>query len=804
MKFTLAWLKDYLDTEINLHQLAETLTSIGLEVEDIDTAAQLKPFIIAEILEAAPHPQADKLQILKVAIGEESPLQIVCGAKNARQGLKSVLAPIGTYIPALDFKIGKSKIRNVESYGMMCSAAELGLPDVLDGIIELPKDAPVGKSFSEYTGLDDPVIDVAVTPNRGDWSSVYGIARDLAAKGAGNLKPLTTPSMRLENAPLYEIELADEASRVCLAFSYRSISNVENTSSPLWMQQRLSAIGLHPISALVDITNYLTFAVGRPLHVFDADKIEGKIVIRPAKEGEIFHALNGKEYTLSPEHIVLADKKGVLSLAGIMGGERAACTQQTQNILVESALWDAKNIAQTGRQLNIISDARYRFERGLDPSLVQTGLDLACEMMLKHCGGQASLATHLCIYKQEVKKLSFSLSQIQRFSSLNIAPLEVRNILNKLGFHIVEDKAETLTLIIPSWRHDITQQVDIVEEIIRIYGIEKITPRPLLPLTNPVTPKILPPLLRFRKVKTALAARGLCEVCNFSFISQEKAEHFGGGSPSLQITNPLTSELTTLRPSLLPQLFEAAQKNAAHARTDCGFFEVSHIYLDTSAEGQKNTVAGLRSGSEKLQGSGRFWRESFAMVDVFDSKEDAFCVLESCGLNIDKIQVEQGGAPAWFHPTRSGTLKLGSKIVLGYFGEFHPKTLNFMKVKGKICGFEIFLDALPETKNKTKTKPALPPRVLQPIKRDFAFLLDKFVPAHTIIQAAMQADHKLITEVTIFDIFEDKSLGEMKKSLAIEVTLQPLENSLTDAEIDQLSNKIIKNILQTTGGALRS
>lgn len=807
MKFTLSWLKDHLETEASLDEICERLTAIGLEVEDVDDKAAYKPFVIAKVLTAEKHPEADRLKVLTVDAGDGKPVQIVCGAPNARAGLVGALARPGTYVPGIDVTLSVGKIRGVESHGMMCSEKELNISDNHDGIIDLPEDAPVGTSFASYAGLDDPVIEINLTPNRPDCTSIYGIARDLAASGLGKLKAPKAPSFPVDGDTPHEVKIVLDDERLCPGFAYRLVRGVKNGPSPKWMQQRLIAIGLRPISALVDVTNYMTFDQGRPMHVFDADKVKGALVVRRAREGEEILALDTRTYKLNPANVIIADDNGPESIGGIMGGEHSGCDENTVNVLIESALWDPINIAKSGRAHGIITDARYRFERGVDPEYMIPGLERTTELVLEMCGGTAA-ASRVVGYKGHQKKIvSFPYSEVKRLTGLTVSNAEARSILTGLGFE-VEGDGEVVQVAVPSWRPDVDGKADLVEEVMRVHGVDKIKPEPLAP-NGSVNGRILTTLqIRTRAAKRALAARGMLEAVTWSFISEDQAKLFGGGSAALKLANPIASDMSDMRPSLLPGLLSAAQRNADRGFGDVAIFEVSGTYENDRPEGQRRVAGGIRRGTASMSGSGRMWSNQAKgggkPVDVFDAKADALAVLEACGLPMSNVQIEAGG-PAWYHPGRSGTIKAGPKVILGYFGEFHPKTLEALDVSGALCGFEVFVDAMPEPKKKaTRTKPALDLSPFQMVKRDFAFVVEKGVEAANLIKAAGSADRKLISGVNVFDIFEGASVGEGKKSVAIEVLIQPVDKTLTDEDFDALTKKIVANVEKTTGGMLRA
>lgn len=808
MKFTLSWLKEHLETDASLEQICERLTSIGLEVEDVDDKAAFRPFVVARVVSAVQHPNADKLRVLMVDTGAGAPVQVVCGAPNAREGLVGAFAAPGTYVPGIDVTLSVGNIRGVESRGMMCSERELEMSDNHDGIIDLPADAPVGASFASYVGLDDPVIEINLTPNRPDCTSVHGIARDLAASGLGTLKTQESPSFAIdgETPVKVKLQLGDD-SHLCPGFALRLVRGVKNGPSPRWMQQRLLAIGLRPINALVDITNYMTFDQGRPMHVFDAAKVKGDLIVRRAREGETILALDQREYTLSPSNVVIADDNGLESIGGVMGGEHSGCDDNTTDVLIESALWDPMNIARTGRALGIITDARYRFERGVDPEYMVPGLERTTELVLGLCGGRAARADVVGYGGYEPKIVDFPVSEVTRLTGLEVSSEESAAILAKLGFGVSGSGAR-LSVSVPSWRPDVDGKADLVEEVMRIHGVDNIHAVPL-PSHASVNEKILTTLqIRSRLAKRALAARGMMEAVTWSFIPKAQAELFGGGAPALALSNPIAADMSDMRPSLLPGLLTAAQRNADKGHGDLAIFEVSGTYENDRPEGQRRVAGGIRRGTAGLLGSGRLWSNAAKgggkPVDVFDAKADALAVIEACGLPMGNVQIEPGG-PAWYHPGRSGTIKMGPKVVLGTFGEFHPKTLAALDVSGALAGFEIYVDAMPEPKKKaTRTKPALELSPFQAVRRDFAFVVDKAVEAAAIVRAATGADRKLVTAVNVFDVFEGASVGEGKKSVAIEVVIQPTDKTLTDEDFEALTGKIVANVAKTTGGVLRA
>lgn len=807
MKFTFSWLKDHLETEAPLNEIVDRLTSIGLEVEHVDDRSSLKALVIAKVVRAQRHPDADKLQILDVDTGDGKPIKVVCGAPNARTNLIGVFAPAGSYIPGLNTTLSVGKIRGIESFGMMCSESELELSNNHDGIIELDEDAPIGGSFANYAGLNDPVIDVSITPNRPDCTGVRGIARDLAAANVGTLKPLKFTSFKEVGEPNVSVNIDQSATDFCLGYAWRTISSLHNGAAPLWMQRRLLAVGLRPINALVDVTNYLTFDLGRPLHVFDSNKVKGNLVVRAAQQGETIHALNGKDYQLSVDNHVIADDNGAESIAGIMGGETTGCESTTSEILLESALWEPRMIARTGRMLAITSDARYRFERGVDPGFMKDGLEYATAMIAEFCGGTVSKAKVIGFKAPKAKILLFRLNEIKRLSSLELNKAEIIKIFERLGFVVKaassDEKIDQLEVVVPSWRPDIEGSADLVEEVIRIYGVDKIEAQPL-ENQNSVHGKILTLMqTRTRAVKRALATRGMSEVVLWSFISHKYASAFNGGGESLQLANPIAADMSDMRPSLLPGLIAAAQRNADRGFGNVALFEVSDCYGDDTPIGQHRVAAGIRRGTAKLTGSGRFWTGNSSDVNVFDAKADALTVLQACGVDTSKVQIEPS-TPVWYHPGRSGAIKLGPQVLLGYFGEFHPDCLETLDVTGPLCGFEIFMDNVPEPKAKaTKTRPPLLLSPYQAVKRDFAFVVDKNVDGALVMRAAMTADKKNVQSVQIFDVFESDQIGENKKSVALEVSIQPSDRTLTDDELETIGQKIISNVMKLTGGSLR-
>ncbi|MEP1573783.1 phenylalanine--tRNA ligase subunit beta [Roseibium album] len=804
MKFTLSWLKEHLDTDASLEEIVERLTMIGLEVEEVTNRAdRLKPFKIAKVLEAEQHPNADRLRVLKVDTGQGEPVQIVCGAPNARAGLVGVLGKPGDHIPGLDITLSVGKIRDVESFGMMCSERELELSDEHDGIIDLPEDAPVGVNFAKWAGLDEPVIEIGLTPNRPDCTGVYGIARDLAAAGLGKLKERSHEQIRGNYPCPVSVSLDFGDTRpMCKAFGLRMVKGIKNGPSPKWLQDRLTAIGLRPINILVDITNYLTFDQGRPLHVFDADKVHGNLVVRRGRAGEGIDGLNGKSYELDDTVCVIADDNGIESLGGILGGEPSGCTEDTVNVLIESALWEEDDIAATGRKLGVNTDARYRFERGVDPDYMMPGLEYATRLVLDLCGGEPSETTQAGRVPDSSNIIDFPYSEIRRLSGVEVSQAEANLTLKSLGFWI-SGSGDTVKVAAPSWRPDIEGKADLVEEVVRILGLDRVPLTPL-PRTGTVGQKVLTTgQIRRNRTRRALATRGFNEAVTWSFISKPQAELFGGGNAALELANPISPEMSDMRPSLLPGLLSAAQRNADRGFGDVALFEVGQVFQDDTPEGQKMVAAGVRRGTAKLQGASRHWSGSSTGVDVYDAKADAEAALATIGAPVEKLQVHTD-APGTFHPGRSGCLKLGPKNALAVFGEIHPRTLADLDLEGPLVAFEIYLDALPQPKTKGgRSKGALNASHLMPVRRDFAFLVGKDVKAEVLLKAARGAEKTLIADVTLFDIYVGQGVPDDQKSVAIDVLLQPRQKTLTDEEIDAVAKKIIANVEKATGGTLR-
>ena len=782
MKFSLSWLKAHLDTDACATEIAEKLTSIGLEIEGMENPADaLRPFRVAKVLEAGPHPNADKLQLLKVADGAAEPWQVVCGAPNARAGMIGVFGPPGTYIPGSDFTLKPAKIRDVESFGMMCSYRELELGDDHDGIIELPKSAAseVGTSYADYAKLDDPVFDVSITPNRQDCVGVRGIARDLAAAGLGTLKPLDIATIARNGAGP---DVRTEDPEGCPAFYGCTVKGVSNGASPDWMQARLKSAGQKPINTLVDITNYVMLEHGRPLHVYDVGKLNGGLVARKAKPGETVLALNDNEYTLDESMTVIADDNGAHDIGGIMGGANTGSDQATTEVLIECAYFTPENIAKTGQKLMLTSDARQRFERGVDPAFLDDGLELATALVLELCGGTASAVTRAGSPPTEQRRIAYNPAQCLALGGLDVAPDRQKAILKALGFTIADD----WTITIPTWRRDVQGWQDIVEEIVRIEGLDSIPSTPLPRKPGVAKPTASPEQLAERKARRAAAARGLNELVNWSFISEKEAAPFGGGTWAL--ANPISEDLKVMRPSLLPGLIAAAKRNSARGAASIRLFEVGRRYLESS----EHPTIGLVLTGEK---SARSWQGGAASrFDAYDAKAEVLAILEAAGVPVDKLMdfgFDDSGHSNAYHPGQSGTLRLGPKKILAAYGALHPSVTKALGLKGAAVGAEIFLDAIPLKKKAGHMRDAFAPPALQAVTRDFAFIVDADLPAGDLVRAVKGADKKLITDARIFDLFEGPSVGEGKKSLAVEVTLQPMDATLTEDDLKALSDKVV-------------
>jgi phenylalanyl-tRNA synthetase beta chain len=804
MKFTLSWLHDHFATDAGLDDILYALTDLGLEVEGVvNPGDTLGAFRICRVIEAQQHPNADRLRLCRVATypgGPGSPMeevQVVCGAPNARTGLVGVFAPVGTHVPGTGVDLKPGVIRGVESNGMLCSERELMLSDSHDGIIELPDDAPLGARFIDYRGLNDPMIHIKVTPNRPDALGVRGIARDLAARGLGTLKPLNVAIVKGGFPSPIGVQIsADLKAKGCPLFAGRVIRGVKNGASPAWLADRLKAIGLRPISLLVDITNFFTFALNRPLHVFDAAKVTGDLHVHAAMGGETLLALDGKTYPVASGMMLISDDNGPESLAGIMGGEASGCTDATTDVFLESAYWDPITIAATGRALKINSDARYRFERGVDPAFTLPGLEAATQMILDLCGGEASDLVMDGAVPDTTRAYRLDTARVVSLVGMEIAPAEQRRSLEALGFTLTGDMATP-----PSWRPDVLGEADLVEEIARIASLSKLVGKPLPRANTGVSKPILTPAqVRERLARRTLAALGYNECVTYSFIDAADAALFGGGDDAVRVDNPISSEMSHLRPDLLPGLLRAAARNQARGFADLALMEVGPVFTGGEPGEQHLQATGLLIGAA----AARDPHGSRRMVDVYDAKADVEAVLAAIGAPA-RVQITRKAA-AWWHPGRSGVIGLGPNQLASY-GAVHPRILAALDIKGPAVAFTILIGNVPLPKVKTPTKPALAISDLQAVERDFAFVVDAGVEALTLVNAAIGADKVLIADVRVFDQFVGEKaaaqMGAGKKSLAIAVRLQPVAQTLTEAEIEAVSARIIDKVTKATGGALR-
>lgn len=793
MKFTLSWLKQHLETNSDIETILKKLTNIGLEVESsYNPSEALNGFIAAKIISTKPHPDADRLQLCLIDTGTEE-IEIVCGAKNAKEGLTTIYAPVGSTIPASGMKLKKAKIRGIESSGMLCSEKELNLGDDSEGITELSDQISPGTSISKALDINDTYVEIAITPNRPDCLGIRGIARDLAAAGLGELikEKQIKISASKENLPVF-ID-AENNFEGCTIFAGRLIKNITNNKSPDWLVKRLESIGIKSINCLVDITNFINFDRGRPLHVYDANKINNKIGARDAKVGEKILALDGKDYELKPGMCVIADNEKVLGIGGIMGGNESGSTIETNDVFIESAYFDPIKTALSGRALNIISDSRYRFERGVDPEYVIEGLNLATQMILDLCGGEAGEISLVDNLKFQPKKIKFDPKLVKKLTGIEIPNDKIVKILESLGFDI----SNSWNVVVPSWRPDIYGEADLVEEIVRIFGLDNIESEPLLNLDQPTKPILTKKQKQIKMIKRSIASKGLMETISYSFINNKESLNFGGGSSSLKIVNPISDELSEMRPTPLASLVSIADENFKKGYTDIGIFEVGPGFLGVEQDEQITIASGLRIGTHRSEGSGKDW-QGFQKVSVFDAKEDVISVLELLNLNLESHKVERT-APDHYHPGRSGQIVTGGGDILASFGELHPKIIKTKDFKVAVA-FEIYIDSINKQKIKSNLKIAPEISNLQPLKRDFSFVVSSDTEAQTIINTAKQSDKSFIKDVKIFDQF----LGENEKSIAIEVIIQPKEVTLTDEQIESISKKIIKSVEDKTKGKLRS
>jgi phenylalanyl-tRNA synthetase beta chain len=830
MKFTLSWLKSHLDTRVPLDEIVIALTDLGLEVEEVEDPAQsLGAFTICRVIEASKHPNADKLRLCRVETwpnGPEQPseeVQVVCGAPNARTGLVGVFAAPGQHIPGTGVDLKPGVIRGVESNGMLCSERELMISDDHQGIIDLPDDAPMGVRYIDYAGLNDPVIDIAITPNRPDTLGIAGIARDLAARGLGRLiTPEVEPVPGSFESPIRVRLEEDVADKACPLFVGRYFRGVKNGPSPKWLQKQLRAIGLRPISALVDITNFLTFDRGRPLHVFDADKVSGDIHVRLSRPGETLEALDDKAYEFDDAMTLICDDAGPEAIGGVMGGLHSGCTGETVNVFVEAAYFDPVRTAATGRKLRVNSDARYRFERGVDPEFTPVGMELASQMILDFCGGEASEVVIAGAIPDTARSYALHPDRVVSLVGMEISREEQIRILTALGFG-VDDPIEALAaaaalamgaapvmtedaLLVspPPWRPDVQGEADLVEEIARVASLSKLVARPLPRTHTGVSAATLTPMQRRESVvRRQLAGLGLNEVVSYSFVSEVEAAQFGGGQAAMKLENPISTEMSDMRPSLLPGLLAAAARNQARGFADLGLFEIGPAFHGGAPGEQSLHASAVRIGAT----APRDWAATRRAVDLYDVKADAEAVLAAMGAPTGKLMVVRE-APDWFHPGRSAALKLGPKNTLAVFGELHPKVLSAMDVKGPVVAVTLFLENLPLRKAKSVARPALMVSDFQAVERDFAFVVEERVEAEAVLRAARAAEKTLIERAVVFDVFQGaraaEQFGEGKKSVAISIRLQPAAGTLTEAEIEAVAGRVIAAVTKATGGSLRT
>jgi phenylalanyl-tRNA synthetase beta chain len=820
MKFTLSWLKTHLETDATLVQITDTLTRVGLELESVqDRGATLAPFRIVHVLETVQHPNADRLRVCTIDTGSET-VRAVCGAPNARSGMKGVFAPPGAFIPGTGITLQVGEIRGVRSAGMLLSEREMGIGEDQSGIVELPEDAPVGAPYVQWAGLDDPVIDISVTPNRGDCFSVRGVARDLAAGGIGALtrwQPArVTPAFR--GGPRWHIDWPD----ACPLILGRTIRKLRNGPSPKWLQDRLTSIGLRPINTLVDITNFFTIDIGRPLHVFDVAKLTGDVLTLRRGRGETLRALNGRDYTVTDEDCAIADAAGVQSLAGLIGGEATGCDETTTSVFIECALFDPIRIALSGRRHQIVSDARQRFERGIDPALMPDAIEAATAMVLELCGGEPADVTQAGKVPTWQRCATLRFERLAGLGGSDIAPDEAVSSLERLGFTVRNRDAEQVTVAVPSWRNDVAAQIvlvqaetlepsvaakaaagcaeiepecDLVEEVLRLRGLDAVPPVSL-PRTAPVPAATLTVRqARAELVRRTLAARGLAECVTFSFMASDEAALFGDVPNALRLTNPIAADLDQLRPTPIATLALAANRNCSRGHPDLGLFEIGPEFALDAFECQRWIAAGLRTGVTP-----RNWLVPARPVDVMDAKADLWAAIGALGVPPEGLVMTQD-APRFYHPGRSALVRRGPKTVLGSFGELHPRVLTTLDLAGPVVAFQLNLDAIGEPRPRRRAAPELPP--FQSSRRDFAFLVDEAVAADTLLRAARSADRALIAGVSVFDVYQGDHLPPGKKSIAIEVLFQPRDHTLTEVEIEAATSQVIAAVTKATGATLR-
>ena len=816
MKFSLSWLRTHLDTTATLDTITDRLTAIGLELEGVtDPGAALAPFRVAHVLEAVQHPNADRLRACQVDAGD-GPVSVVCGAPNARTGMKAVFAPPGAFIPGSGITLKVGEIRGVQSAGMLVSFREMGLGEDHEGIVELPEDAPVGTPYAAYAGLDDPVIEIGVTPNRGDALSVRGVARDLAAAGLGTLRPFAPA--RVAGTGPSAIGWAIETD-ACPWVLGRTISGIRNGPSPAWLQQRLVSIGLRPINALVDVTNFFTFDHGRPLHVFDADRVQGGVLTFRPGAGETFRALNGRDYTADSTDCVIADSAGVQSLAGVIGGEATGCTEATKSVFIECALFDPVRVALSGRRHQIVSDARQRFERGIDPALLPTALDAATHLILELCGGEASAVAEAGAEPAWQRDATMRFERLRTLGGVDVPPDMAVTALEGLGFVVRTRTAEQVTVAVPSWRNDVAAPIvldqaaslppdrariaaegcatmepeaDLVEEVLRLHGLDHVPPVSM-PQDAPIPGQTLTARqVRLALARRTLAAAGAIECVSFSFMDHAQAALFGDAPDALRLLNPIASDLDQLRPTPVATLALAAQRNAARGTPDALLFEAGPAF---AADGQQTVLAGLLAGHTP-----RHPTAPARAMDAMDAKAMVLEVLAALGLPMESLSVT-ADAPGFYHPGRSGQVRQGPKTVLATFGALHPRVLQKLDIAGPAAAFEVFLDRIPEPKRRKKAAPDL--SSLQPVRRDFAFVVPAATPVDAVLRAARGADRALISGVSVFDVYEGEHVTAGQKSVGIELVLQPRERTLTDAEIDAAGARVVAAVQKATGAVLR-
>lgn len=800
MKFTINWLKKHLETTASDAEICETLTNIGLELEEFtDKAAEFAPFKVALVESAEKHPDADKLQICTVKT-ESGTTQVVCGAPNARTGMKGIFAPDKTYIPGLEITLKKTKIRGVESNGMLVSEREMCLSDEHDGIIEVDDKYEIGTPMAEIFGLDEKLIEIGLTPNRADCAGVHGIARDLAAAGLGTLKD--HDASEAKGTFKSPITVTIEDTDGCDVFYGRMIKNIKNGPSPAWLQNMLKSIGLRPISTLVDITNLMTMDYARPLHVYDADKVQGNIAVRQTKAGEAIDALNDKNYETIEGLCGITDDSGLIGLGGIVGGVATGCTEETVNVFVESAYFNPMRIARAGRDMNIQSDARYRFERGVDPAFTRTGLEIATRLILDLCGTDKTEISEVTKAGEEPtwqRTIDFDPAFTEKLCGVSVETAEQISILERLGFDVAQ-KGEKLSVTPPSWRGDVEGAADLTEEVIRIYGFDKIQPVSVRSAKAVTASAETLNLSRARTARAAMASAGLNECVTWSFMPKALAKYFGSNdNAALTLSNPISSELDQMRPSILPNLIEAAGKNGTRGFADIALCEVGPVFRSSKPDGQDYMAAGLRAG-DKIS---RHWAtdQTQRSVDAYDAKADALAVLEACGAPAANAQISRD-APDYYHPGRSGVLRLGKNII-AQFGEIHPAILEEMGIKTPMAGFEIFIENIPEPRQKSTAKKLLELSAFQPLSRDFAFVVKDSVSGDDVIRAAKAADKKLITQAEIFDVYTGKGIDDGHKSLALNITIQPTQATLTEDQLEDIMNNVIDSVANKCGGVLR-